>query len=77
MMPLDTRVWRKTARRAQRGVPTGRRSAYVPAVPRVRPACMCPVHPDCELIAPGGGAARGICPADGHSYQIETPEVTA
>jgi hypothetical protein len=27
--PLDTRVWRKTRRRALRGVPTGRRATHV------------------------------------------------
>lgn len=75
MMPTDTRVWRKTARQAQRGIPTGRRSAYVPTASRMRAACMCPAHPDCELVAPGG-AARGICPTDGRSYQLEAPEVT-
>ena len=42
---------------------------------RIRAAVSCPVHPDREL-APVGGGARGICPADGASYQMETPEVT-
>lgn len=41
---------------------------------RIRPAAMCPVHPDCELIAVGGGA-RGVCPADGATHQVSTPEV--
>jgi hypothetical protein len=40
---------------------------------RVRAAVTCPAHPEAELI-PGG--ARGICPVDGTSYQMETPEVT-
>ena len=41
-----------------------------------RPACYCPDHPDLKLI-PVGGGAKGICPADGATHQIETPEVTA
>jgi hypothetical protein len=42
---------------------------------RIRAAVSCPVHRDREL-APVGGGARGICPVDGTSYQMETPEVT-
>ena len=42
---------------------------------RVRAAVTCPVHRDRELI-PVGGGARGICPVDGTSYQMDTPEVT-
>lgn len=48
-------------------------TAIVP--PRIRPAVMCPDHPDCELL-PVGTAARGTCPADYRTYQMETPEVT-
>jgi hypothetical protein len=38
MSPQDTRVWRKTGRKARRGVPTGRRATHVVATtpPRVR-----------------------------------------
>lgn len=43
---------------------------------RIRASVTCPVHRDCELI-PVGGGARGICPLDGASYQMETPEVSA
>ena len=28
MRPQDTRVWRKTGRKARRGVPTGRRATH-------------------------------------------------
>jgi len=38
------------------------------------PACPCPDHPHLSLI-PVGGGARGICPGDGRTYQMETPEV--
>lgn len=47
----------------------------IPVITRVRPPAMCPDHPQAELI-PVGGGARGICPSNGTSYQIETPEVT-
>lgn len=40
-----------------------------------RPAVMCPDHPGRALVPLPGGAARGICPADGASYQMDTPEV--
>lgn len=46
------------------------------AIPRIRPAVMCPDHPDLELIPCPGGAARGMCPADYRAYQMEAPEVT-
>jgi len=42
---------------------------------RIRAAVACPVHPDREL-APVGGGARGICPADGATHQMDAPEVT-
>lgn len=42
---------------------------------RVRAAVTCPAHPEAELI-PVGGGARGICPEDGTSYQMTTPEVS-
>lgn len=44
---------------------------------RPRPAAMCPHHPHLELIPCPGGAAKGMCPADSRTYQMETPEVTA
>jgi hypothetical protein len=47
-----------------------------PPALRIRAAVSCPVHPDRELT-PVGGGARGICPVDGTSYQMETPEVVA
>jgi hypothetical protein len=40
----------------------------------IRPASYCPDHPARVLTVPGG-AARGICPVDGRSYQLDTPEV--
>lgn len=42
---------------------------------RIRASVTCPVHPDSELV-PVGTGARGICPLDGASYQMETPEVS-
>jgi hypothetical protein len=42
---------------------------------RARPDICCPDHPDRALIPAGGGAARGMCPADGRTYQLDTPEV--
>jgi hypothetical protein len=45
-------------------------------VPGIRAAVTCPDHPDLELVPLPGGAARGMCPADGTTYQMETPEVT-
>jgi len=39
------------------------------------PACPCPDHPHRSLI-PVGGGARGICPADGRTYQMQAPEVS-
>lgn len=41
----------------------------------LRPACPCPDHPRRALLPLPGGAARGICPVDGRSYQLDTPEV--
>jgi len=41
----------------------------------LRAACPCPDHPRRDLLPLGGGAARGICPVDGRSYQFDTPEV--
>lgn len=41
---------------------------------RIRASVTCPVHRDRELI-PVGGGARGICPADGATHQMDTPEV--
>jgi hypothetical protein len=41
--------------------------------PRIRPPSYCPRHQHLELI-PVGGAARGICPADGATHQMEAPE---
>lgn len=43
---------------------------------RVRPAVFCPDHPHLELIPCPGGAARGMCPADSRTYQMEPPEVS-
>ncbi len=40
-----------------------------------RPACPCPDHPGRDLLPLPGGAARGMCPVDGRSYQYGTPEV--
>jgi hypothetical protein len=40
---------------------------------RMRPASCCPVHPALELV-PLADGARGLCPADGRSWQMETPE---
>jgi hypothetical protein len=42
---------------------------------RIRAAVSCPVHPDRELT-PVGGGARGICPEDGATHQLDAPEVT-
>jgi hypothetical protein len=47
------------------------------ALPRARPAAFCPDHPYTELIPCPGGAARGMCPVDCRTHQMETPEVTA
>jgi hypothetical protein len=41
----------------------------------LRPACPCPDHPGRNLLPLGGGAARGMCPVDGRSYQLYPPEV--
>ncbi len=43
---------------------------------RLRPVVECPDHPGQELSPLPGGAARGICPVDGRSYQMDVPEVT-
>lgn len=40
-----------------------------------RPAVPCPAHPAHDLQPLPGGAARGICPATGREYQMDTPEV--
>ena len=45
------------------------------AVRLARPACRCPDHPGEWLLPLPGGAARGLCPADGRSWQLGTPEV--
>jgi hypothetical protein len=42
----------------------------------LRPACPCPDHPGRNLLPLGGGAARGMCPVDGRSYQLYPPEVS-
>lgn len=41
----------------------------------LRPACPCPDHPGRVLLPLPGGAARGMCPTDGRSYQYGTPGV--
>lgn len=46
-----------------------------PGARPLRPACPCPDHPRRDLLPMGGGAARGMCPVDGRSYQLDTPEV--
>jgi hypothetical protein len=43
----------------------------------VRPACPCPDHPDQVLQPLPGGGARGTCPLNGRSYQMEPVEVKA
>ncbi len=48
-----------------------------PAITRIRPAVMCPDYPDLELIPCPGGAAKGMCPVDGASHQMEPPKATA
>jgi len=60
----------------------GRAAALVTVTTHSRPddrplraACPCPDHPGRDLLPMGGGAARGLCPADGRSYQLDTPEV--
>jgi hypothetical protein len=40
-----------------------------------RPVCTCPDHPGRVLLPLPGGAARGMCPVDGRSYQLDTPDV--
>jgi hypothetical protein len=42
---------------------------------RQGPVVRCPDHPGRELSPLPGGGARGICPVDGASYQMDTPEV--
>jgi len=41
----------------------------------LRAACPCPEHPGRMLLPLGGAAARGMCPADGRSDQLDPPEV--
>lgn len=38
------------------------------------PVFACPRHPGTVLVPFPGGAARGLCPVDGASHQLEPPE---
>jgi len=59
--------WGGTARN---GMPAGR--PYVRR--RQGPTVGCPDHPGRVLSPLPGGGARGICPVDGASYQMDAPE---
>ena len=55
---------------AWNGIPAGR--PYVRR--RQGPTVWCPDHPGRVLSPLPGGGARGICPVDEASYQMDAPE---
>ncbi len=59
--------WSGTARN---GMPGSRPYVWRRQDPVVR----CPDHPGRELSPLPGGGARGICPVDGASHQMDAPE---
>src|SRR6266487_858424 len=55
---------------ARNGMPAGRPYVWR----RQGPVVARPDHPGQVLCALPGGGARGICPVDGASYQMDAPE---
>lgn len=56
------------------GMPLGRPYVWRRAERGARPAVKCPDHPGEVLCPVAGGAARGTCPVDGRSYQMDRAE---
>ncbi len=55
---------------ARNGMPVGRPYVWR----RLGPVVACPDHPGEVLCPLPGGGARGTCPVDGASYQMDAPE---
>jgi hypothetical protein len=53
------------------GMPVGRPYVWRRGQRRARPVVQCPDHPGQVLCPLAGGAARGTCPVDGRSYQMD------
>jgi hypothetical protein len=61
-------------------MPAGRLYVWRRSERQARLAVKCPDHPGQALCLVAGSAARGTCPVDGRSYQMEhggTKAVTA